>query len=45
MPLLVLSEEVLFSLTLALSQGEREPPSPFGRRAGDEGEAALLMGG
>jgi hypothetical protein len=28
-----------FSLTLALSQGERELPSPFGRRVGDEGEA------
>jgi hypothetical protein len=34
-----------FPLTLALSPWERELPSPFGRRVGDEGEATLLMGG
>jgi len=38
MPLLVLSEEVIFSLALALSQRERGLPFPFGGRVGDEGK-------
>jgi len=38
MPLLVLSEEVVFCPHPTLSQRERETPFPIGGRAGDEGK-------